>query len=270
MARPQLHRQHRRGTLGSGRRRSRSWLYGAQAVACHTSLLTCCGLTIHSSRRRFAARLNSGVRCHCLNLWRVMLKAPISALLLFLLTGCNQQAPFQAALIGERVELAQETKSHSARPVEIEMANLYAGIVIAVHQNPKHNAIDAYAKGMDWKKIPENMHEMLNAKHGYFGKISNRRIMLLSDGSNDIFSIVTDENFDPESFKESLSGFFGLASMETDERMGQKMDLYQLNDGDREVGVLSIIYGLADSIQGTGTVSFISKDRARKEGVLVR
>lgn len=58
--------------------------------------------------------------------------------------------------------------------------------------------------------------------------------------------------------------------METDERMGQKMDLYQLNDGDREVGVLSIIYGLADSIQGTGTVSFISKDRARKEGVLVR
>ena len=38
----------------------------ARAPAC-PGLLLLCALTIHSSRRRFAARLNSGVRCH----WKV-------------------------------------------------------------------------------------------------------------------------------------------------------------------------------------------------------
>ena len=199
-----------------------------------------------------------------------MLKASIPVLCLFILTGCNQQVPFQTPSVGDTVEVTQETKSHSTRSVEIEIANLYAGIVMAIHQNPEHNAIDSYGRGMAWKKIPENMHEMLNAKHGYFGKVSNRKVMLLSDGSNDIFSIATGESFDPEEFKESLSGFFRLTSRESDASMGQKMDLYQLNDGDREIGVLSIIYGTADSIQGAATVSFVSNDRARKEGILIR
>src|SRR5690606_3423918 len=44
-----------------------------------------CSLTIHSSRRRFAARLNSGVRAHM----RVFRRISFSVLAVLLLTGCQ-------------------------------------------------------------------------------------------------------------------------------------------------------------------------------------
>lgn len=187
-----------------------------------------------------------------------------------ILSACNQQnydPPGQSSLTQREPQAKTISPVPASDSISSEVAMLFAGLVVAIEMHPDRNAVDAYAKGMNWREIPEEMNAMLNAKRGYAGKLANQVVLIGSDGTNDIFSIAVREGFDPQAFKDGLQGVLSLNSGTADTSMGQEMEMYRLLDGEREIGILSITYGTAEAVRGSGTVGYISTARASAEGI---
>ena len=64
-----------------------------------------------------------------------------------------------------------------------------------------------------------------------------------------------------------MKGAVNLKLAGSDTSMGQKMDVYRIFDGDRDIGFLYLSYGVAEAIRGTGAISYISAARAKREGI---
>ena len=107
----------------------------------------------------------------------------------------------------------------------------------------------------------------MNAKKGYIGKLEGIIVLLGSDGTNDIISLAVKEGFEQAILIEYLRKFVELKFVESNSSMGQQTDLYKIYDYAIPIGLLSITYGIAEPLRGSGTVGFISSRRAKAEGI---
>jgi hypothetical protein len=162
----------------------------------------------------------------------------------------------------------------SAKPSQTslssDLADMYLGLVQDSNMRPDVNAVDTYAKAFAWKPTSPEMNALLNAERGYVGKLGESTVLLGSDGSNDIFSIAVRDNFEPAEILDSMRQVITARKVAADESMGQVLEMYRITDGATDLGIMSLTYGTAPSIRGTGTVSYLSADRARAEGIGVK
>ena len=56
--------------------------------------------------------------------------------------------------------------------------------------------------------------------------------------------------------------------VDSDQIIGQKIEVYKLPDGNADLGYVILNYGIAETIQGTGSLGYISIGRAKKEGLI--
>lgn len=148
-----------------------------------------------------------------------------------------------------------------------ELAHMYLGLVQDSRFRPESNAVDTYAKAFKWKAMSPEMNALANAKHGYVGKVAGSTVLLGSDGSNDIFSIAVNENFEPAAILNSMQQAVTARKVGDQESMGQTFEIYRITDGATELGFMSLTYSHVPSLRGIGTVGYISAARARKEGI---
>jgi hypothetical protein len=140
------------------------------------------------------------------------------------------------------------------------------GLVQDMNVHPERNAVDAFALGFQWRPTPPEMNALLNAKKGYFGKIEGKTVLLGSDGTNDIFSIAVRDGFEPREIIASLGQILKLDAAGIDTSMGQTIEMYKVSDENAPIGLLSLTFGAAESLRGTGTLGFISASRAKAQG----
>jgi hypothetical protein len=149
--------------------------------------------------------------------------------------------------------------------VSAEMAELLTSLVAGTRAQPSVNAVDAYAAAFHWHRMPPEMNALLNAKVGYAGVIEGHKLLLGSDGSNDIFSVSVREGFSPDEATAALRHVYVLKKQDSEDSDGQRFETYILVDRGTDVGMLTVTYGVAQQIRGVGTLSFASMERVRKE-----
>ncbi|MFT5532198.1 MAG: hypothetical protein ACI802_000418 [Candidatus Paceibacteria bacterium] len=118
---------------------------------------------------------------------------------------------------------------------------------------------------------------MLVANRIYIGKLAKLYdyVLIGSNGTNGRFSIAIFRDFDPQAFKDGLKGVFSVkakpsnTSKSSAGMVNKKFEVYDLLDGEKQVGLLVMTYCTADSIDGSGTVGFISEAYANKKGFLI-
>jgi hypothetical protein len=125
--------------------------------------------------------------------------------------------------------------------------------------------VDTFAAGFHWRKTPSETNALLNAKVGYAGKIAGQTAIVGGDGTNDIFAIMLRDGFQPAEVIAELTQVYTLNKQDSEDSDGQRYDTYILVDHGNQLGLLTLTYGLADAIRGTGTIGFVAMDRAKKE-----
>ena len=194
-------------------------------------------------------------------------------LTVFLVTGCD--SPRDAAsppneVAAELVSKAEPTLP-SVSPLSAELSDMYLGLIQDTASHPDRNAVDAFAKAFKWKPIPPEMYALVSGKSGtgigYGGKVAGSTVLLGSDGSRDIFSIAVRDQFEPEQIVRALREVITARKLGADESMGGITEMYRIADGSTDLGILSVSYGTAPSIRGSGAVSYISAERARTEKI---
>lgn len=148
-----------------------------------------------------------------------------------------------------------------------ELALIFMGLVSESVLDRDNSVVDLFATAQGWSPIPSAKNQLLNAQNGYVGNVAGVRAMLASDGTNRIFSLTVGEGFDPREVTISLGQFVTLQKIAADNSMGQTMEMFKILDDPVPLGILSLTYGTADSIQGIGTIGFISVAEAKTEGI---
>jgi hypothetical protein len=162
---------------------------------------------------------------------------------------------------------ARGQSSIKKESISSAVADVFAGLVTEANLHTERNAVEVFAKGLSWIEVPKDLNAMLNAKRAFAGKLANQTVLIGSDGSNDIFAIAVTKSFNPEEFQSRLKGVVVLLPVASNMSMGHKFDVYRLLDGAKDLGFLSINYGVAEAVRGTGTVAYISSARAKREGL---
>jgi hypothetical protein len=155
--------------------------------------------------------------------------------------------------------------AQSRQSISRELAHIFAGLVADVRLRQLGNAIDSYASAFHWRVMPDETKTLLNAKTGYVGKVNDQLVMLGSDGTNDIFSLSVRDHFNPNEVLGELRQVYTLDKRASETSDGQRFDIYAIRDHGRPVGLVTLSYGVVDAIAGTGTIAFVSMDRAKKE-----
>jgi hypothetical protein len=146
------------------------------------------------------------------------------------------------------------------------MADIVTGLIADSRLRPSSvSVVDIYAAAFHWRKIPPDTNTLLNAKVGYAGKMAGQTVLLLGDGTNDIFAVSVREGFRADEAIAELRRVYQLKKQHSEESDGGRDDSYILVDGRTEVGVLSVTYGIAEPIRGAGTIDFMGIARSRKE-----
>jgi hypothetical protein len=188
-----------------------------------------------------------------------------SGLVALLLMGCDNPNRNATGESKAPVAPAVASAATSKPTISQEVAHMFIGITSDARNRPNVNALDTFAVAYDWPKTPPNMNAMLNAKVGYVGKVDGQMVMAGSDGTNDILSISMRDQFAPDDILRELKDVYTLKSRASDTSDGQRIEIFTMFDGDKAVGLLTLSYGVASAIKGTGTLAYISIDRARKE-----
>lgn len=177
--------------------------------------------------------------------------------------------PPASAVIDSSVPSSGDTHANqgSVSTFMAALSETLLGLIQDMRVHPERDAVDTYAKAFQWKATPPEMNALLNAKKGYFGKFDGKVVLLGSDGTRDIISLAVRDGFDPAALVASLGKVVSLKRVGSDSSMGQQMDIYELTDSGKKLGLLSITYGSAESLRGTGTVGFISQSRVESEGI---
>jgi hypothetical protein len=113
--------------------------------------------------------------------------------------------------------------------------------------------------------MPEETKMLLNSKTGYVGKVNDQLVMLGSDGTNDIFSLSVRDHFNPDEVLGELRQIYILDKRASETSDGQRFDIYEIRDHGTLVGLVTLSCGVVDAIAGTGTIAFVTMDRAKKE-----
>jgi hypothetical protein len=201
-----------------------------------------------------------------------MKKIASCLLMLIGLAGCNPPSPssapqMPAALSPKTAAEPSPAKPEAPTSISRELAGLYLGLLQEIALYPERDAVTSLAKIQKWRAAPKEMLEFGNAKIGYVGRMSGHTVLMGSDGSNDIFSLMVNEDFEPRAFVSELGQYIEVSVAAEDSSMGQKLEMYRLRDGKSDLGFLYLNYGIAGEIVGSGGASFISSDRAKAEGI---
>ncbi len=175
-----------------------------------------------------------------------------------LVAGCNSPEHSSA----QQPPKVKETRKATA---STEATDTLVGIISDSRSRPNINALETFAAGFHWKETPPEMNALLNAKVGYAGKILGHTALLGGDGTNDIFSIALRDGFNSDEVVAELNQVYLLDKQDTEDSDGQRYDTYILIDHGNQLGLLTLTYGLADAIRGSGTIGFIAMDRAKRE-----
>lgn len=150
------------------------------------------------------------------------------------------------------------------KTISDDVGFLFISIIAEITARPEVSAIDGYAVGNHWRRVPSVTAAMLNAKVAYAGKINGQVVMLGGDGTNDIFSVTIRDGFDPEPVKAMLRQVFTLKDEGSEVTVGQRFETYSLIDHSNNLGVVLISYGVAEAIRGTGTVGYMSARKVKE------
>lgn len=196
------------------------------------------------------------------------------ALVVLLLAGCSEHGTDASESSAQQSTAVHPDQGHATDSTSVEeeslssaVAKLFAGILTASIIHPERNAVDEYAAAFGWKKSSPEMNVLLNTERSFAGSLAGHRVLLGTGGSNDIFAIAVVDGFEPTQIRRALRTVLTLQPVASDTAIGQRMDLYKLFDGKTDLGYLSLTYGVAELSLGPGSVGFISKARARAEGI---
>jgi hypothetical protein len=153
----------------------------------------------------------------------------------------------------------------SAPSISRGLAHIFTGLVADVRLRQSGNAVDTYATAFHWRVMPDETKTLLNAKTGYVGKVDEQLVMLGSDGTNDIFSLSVRDHFQPDEVLDELRQVYTLDKRASETSDGQRFDIYAMSDHGAPVGLVTLTYGVVSAIAGTGTIAFVTMDRAKRE-----
>jgi Protein of unknown function (DUF4236) len=191
-------------------------------------------------------------------LWIGLVMALISFFIFSASCGSNDNA----AVIPKTAEQPKQAESSS---ISREVTDIFIGLVADIRTRQSGSSVDTYAVGSHWRIMPDDMKVLVKAKTGYVGKINGQLVMLGSDGTNDIFSLSIRDHFDPNEVLSELEQVYQLRKLASDTPDGTRMDVYSVRDHSVSVGMVTLYYGVVSAIAGTGTVAFVTSDRAKKE-----
>ena len=170
---------------------------------------------------------------------------------------------------GEAVPDKYVNPKYSSAEIVSEIGEMFLGLVASIsNRTVSGSAVDAYAKCFEWSEIPENMRELVVVKNAYHKLVKGHEVLLGDDGTVDMFSIAMGYGFDPIAIKEYVSEVLTINSLDSSRSMGYQTDIYQIIDKSDRLGLMIIAYGVIGRYSGVGRVSFMSLDRAIKEGMI--
>jgi hypothetical protein len=155
----------------------------------------------------------------------------------------------------------------SGNSVSVYAGNIFLSLLIDATTFPNGNAVEKLGEGAGWNKLTPEQAALQNAKVGYVGEKNGMILGIASDGTNDIFSVAISGNFHPLEFLSALDGAVDYTLKSKDRSMGQFMEIYELYEKSKSIGLMIITYGAIDAIKGVGSVSYMSKSKAKKSGI---
>jgi hypothetical protein len=148
--------------------------------------------------------------------------------------------------------------------ISAEVGFLLNSLIADSISRPDVNAVDTYAAAFHWVKNPPEMNALLNSKVGYHGRINGHKVVLGGDGTNDIFAVAISQGFEATEVLATIRQAFTVRFADREDSAGQRNDTYYLLDHGKSVGILMLMYGVADAIQGSGTAAFMSMKKAHE------
>ncbi len=159
---------------------------------------------------------------------------------------------------------ARSTENSSAGQAAAE---IYVGVLQDLSLQSSGNVVEKLARGLGWASVPAEEAALGNAKISYYGDWGGHKVLIGSDGTNEIFSIAMRKDFSPIEFMKRLRQSVEAEAVGAEDSLGQRSEMYRLRDHGRELGLLLVTFGTAQAVKGTGSVGFVSSARAAREGI---
>jgi hypothetical protein len=179
------------------------------------------------------------------------------------LPGCNGENVADASVLAPKS--AHRTENPPPTPdtsISAAAAEMFTGVIAALRAQPRANAVDLYAQVFQWQRADVNVGSLSMAGHGFAGTLAGEPVLLQGNGTNELFSIVIPQHFEPPAFlayvRSSLDAT-PLASGARDERCSE---VYRLFDGPTEIGVLMIALDKEGATPQAARISYFASDRA--------
>ena len=189
--------------------------------------------------------------------------------------GCTSASSGRAAFILAMAVLnactptdpnATLSSTKAARTVSDEMGFIMNALISEAITAPSHDVLRDYAVANHWRVAPQEELAVIHAKSAYVSKLGDQLIIVSSDGTNDVFAVTTNKQFSPASVRTILGQAFLLHDEESEDSSGQRTELISIADHGKAAGYVTLTYGLAPAIRGTGTVGYMSVAKV-KEGL---
>lgn len=191
--------------------------------------------------------------------------------LLMGVAGCVPAPPAQEAAkaapaaVPESKPEPEQAAAEAPVALKTAVAMQYMGLLQAIQMHPEALAVQQFAEASSWKPVPEDQLALLNAKVGYSGKLAGQTVLLGSDGTNEVFALSVGKDFVADDIAEAIGSYVQLRPLSSEVTLGQKQQLWVLQEHGAPLGVLMIVSGVGDGIRGAGTVGYMAYDRAVAE-----
>ena len=147
------------------------------------------------------------------------------------------------------------------------MAWMMAGCVEEMNLHPEKNAVDGFATVCEWPRIEDELARLSNAKVAYQAAVSGHNLWIGHDGTSSIVSIGVGAGFDRAEAIRTLRETVVLTPLTEFPAVGQHVEFMRVTVGRRDLGVLIVNSGTSSMSKGFGSISFMTKARADKEGL---
>ena len=179
--------------------------------------------------------------------------------------------PSAALSIEEAKKLPDEATSETtltSRSATDVCVELLCGMLNEQLIYPEADVVEKLSTGLGFDSLPSSEAHLLNAESAYLGEVEGHRFFLGSGRQSGVFSI-SHRGFESEAFARQISDYGivlekkgGLGDL-----IGQEQTMYVLSYARKEIGLLTVNVGTANTIQDIATISFIPKKIAAAEGI---
>lgn len=143
---------------------------------------------------------------------------------------------------------------------------IFAALLADHDTRPGTDVFELRAQAMQWQKAPKSLAQVANADRAWLCETRDGRLLIGVGPDNDMFSVVVTDGFKEQDILTGLAEFLRLSKDDRWEEFGQTNATYYANSGTDDIGMVCITWGTAKQIAGQGTISFVAKARAVKEG----